>query len=274
MTKEEINKIIYELNSDDEIVNFVQKRIAELENKSSEITVGQNYTDSFRVYISSKVHFKPATTIGDNQCPDLVFDDIVPYINLIKKIRKGRWYNELTLLTTIFFTINDYLGRSDDIFERFMAYNSHIMEGKVSIREIKEHRCAFCSEISALAHNMFKFLGIDSEFVCGMRNNENHAFLLVYPNGYDNVPLCIYDPSFFVSFVKSENEKYSFGYYTGLNKENYESFKSGVPYKADLTKAEQTYRKLYGFNGLLDNCVFEGETPTYIYGIGYNYNRK
>ena len=50
MTKEEINKIIFSLKTDKDIVEFVNKRIAELENNSVETTVGQNYTTTFKKY--------------------------------------------------------------------------------------------------------------------------------------------------------------------------------------------------------------------------------
>ena len=57
MTKEEINKIIFSLKTDKDIVEFVNKRIAELENNSVETTVGQNYTTTFKEYISEKTHY-------------------------------------------------------------------------------------------------------------------------------------------------------------------------------------------------------------------------
>ena len=54
MTKAEINKKIFELQNDEEIINFVKERLNELETNSVEKTVGQNYTDSFQDYISKK----------------------------------------------------------------------------------------------------------------------------------------------------------------------------------------------------------------------------
>ena len=46
MNKEEIQKKIYALNTDEDIESFVNDRIKELEASSIETTVGQNYTDS------------------------------------------------------------------------------------------------------------------------------------------------------------------------------------------------------------------------------------
>ena len=58
MTKAEINKKIFELQTDEEIIKFVNERLAELETNSEEKTVGQNYTDSFQDYISQKTHYR------------------------------------------------------------------------------------------------------------------------------------------------------------------------------------------------------------------------
>ena len=66
MTKEEINKIIFSLKTDKDIVEFVNKRIEELENNSVETTVGQNYTTTFKEYISEKTHYKAGEKLEFN----------------------------------------------------------------------------------------------------------------------------------------------------------------------------------------------------------------
>ena len=75
MTKEEIQKNIYSLKNDNEIIDFVKRRIQELEDNSIESTVGQNYTKTFKEYISEKTHYKAGDKFADNECPDLVYDD-------------------------------------------------------------------------------------------------------------------------------------------------------------------------------------------------------
>lgn len=265
MTKEEINKRIFELKDEKEIIEFVKLRIAELEDIAEEKTVGQNYTDSFRDYISSKVHYKPAEKFNDAECPDLVYDDIEPYVNLIKAIKENSWYNVLSLFTTIFFEVYDYLPSDDIGFGRYFTYVSH--EGdKVSIKDIRDNSVAFCSEKSGLSHNMFKLLGIDSELVVGARDSAMHAYNLVYPKGYGNFPVVIYDPSHFVNFINGD-KKFSFGYCKPLSEEEYKSLKIGEPHKIDLTKTEKLYRQLYGQNGLLDDYTFDGDTPYYTFGL-------
>ena len=272
MTKAEINKRIFELQTDEEIFIFVKERLNELENESSEKTVGQNYTDSFQDYISQKTHYKAAERFNDVDCPDLIYDDITPYINLIKEIKKSTWYNELTLFTTIFFEVHNYLPSEDIGLGRYMTYASHKGK-KLSIKTVSQNCVAFCSEKSGMAHNMFKFLGIDSEVVCGARDTELHAYNFVYPNGYGNEPMVLFDPSHFVNFIKGDC-KISLGFFKAFGKQDYDALKNGTPTKIDLTKTERNYRQLYGYNGSLDEYEFEHETPTYVYGLENAKNYK
>lgn len=262
MTKEEINKTIFNLQTDEEIIDFVKKRIHELESGSIETTVGQNYTTTFKEYISEKTHYKAGEKLKDAECPDLVYDDLTPYINLIKAIKQSNWYNELSLFSTIFFEVYNYLPSDDIGLGRAFTYFGN--KGKrISIKQIRNNACAFCSEKSGMSHNMFKFLGIDSEVVCGYRDSERHAYNIVYPKGYENEPMVIYDPSFFVNFVK-DGKKLSFGYFKALRREDYEKLMSGLPIKIDLSKTEKNYRQLYSLG---DEYVFEGDTPSYIAGL-------
>lgn len=262
MSKEEIQRKIYELNSEEDIKNFVKSRIRELESQSVESTVGQNYTDSFREYISLKTHFKPAERLDDNsECPDLIYDDITPYVELIKAIRKGKWYNELSLFTTIFNVIYEYLPLEDIGFARYMTYLAH-KNDRISIKTIADTGCAFCSEKAGMAHNMFKILGMDSEVVSGGREGGMHSYNFVYPNGYGNEPMVLYDPSFFVNFVKGSH-KISFGFFKPFKKEDFEVFLSGEPMQLDLSKTEFNYRKLYE----LEDYTFESISPTYVFGL-------
>ena len=262
MNKEEIQKRIYELKTDEEIVDFVKSRISDLENNSIETTVGQGYTDSFQEYISKKTHYKAGASFDDSECPDLVYDDLTPYIELIKSIKNRKWYNELVLFTDIFYLVHDYLPSDDIGLGRALTYAGN--KGKrVSIKTIKSNACAFCSEKAGMAHNLFKFLGIDSELVCGYRNGELHAYNMIYSNGYGKEPMIIYDPSFFVNFIDN-NKKDSFGYFVPLRKEKYELLKSeGL--EVDLSFTEKNYRNLYG--SYLENMEFEGDNAIYSIGI-------
>ena len=261
MTKNEINNRIMTLSTYKDIEEFVNERLNELEENSEEKTVGQNYTDSFRDYISCKVHYKAVDSLENGECPDLVYDDIMPYINLIKALKEMPFYNERMLFSSLFYVISDYLPNNDIGFERYYTY-AFSKEGKVSIKTISKNKVAFCSEKAGMAHNMFKFLGIDSELVCGARNKEMHAYNFIFPNGYGSEPIILYDPSNFVSFIK-DNKKISLGFYKALRKEEYELLKTCEVMKIDLTTTERNYRNLYDLNGF----EFVNEDSIYVYGF-------
>ncbi|HJJ16862.1 MAG TPA: hypothetical protein OIM63_02075 [Bacilli bacterium] len=262
MNKNDIFNIINNLNTEDEIIEFVRNRINELEDNSRECTIGQGYTDSYNGYISSKVHYKAVASTKKFSAPDLVYDDMEPYISIVKEI-KNKSYNELILFTTFFHYIYNYL-KNDDLLgmERVATYMLS-KKDKISIKEVKENECAFCSEKSGQVHNLFKFLGMDSQLITGYRNDEPHAFNIVYPNGYGNEPMFLYDVSHQVKFSNDE-KSFSFGYFMGLNKEKYLNLMSGNPFQIDLTKTEAWYRKTYGLD---DSFVFYGDYPKYIVGL-------
>jgi hypothetical protein len=259
---DEIRRKIGELNTDEEILQFVIQRLNELESESVEKTVGQNHGDSFRDYISEKVHFKPTHNIDGKECPDLVYDNRTPYFDLLKEIKANGGYNPQSILTTIF--LNEYLPNNKDLGERFQLYKSNT-SGRVSITEVREKRAGYCSEVSGLSHNLFKFLGIDSEFVPGTKNGEPHAYNFIYPKGYDNEPMVLYDPNDFVDFIKGDSKR-SFAFYKAFKREDYDKFLLGEPLQIDLSKTEEDYRRIYGPSGYLDGYLFVRESHTYTYG--------
>ena len=264
MTKEEIQKTIYSLKNENEIIDFVKRRIQELENNSVESTVGQNYTKTFKEYISEKTHYKVGDKFSDAECPDLVYDDLTPYINLVKSLRQSPRYNEFLLYTKIFFEIRDYLPNNDQgQIERAITYGFN-KGGRVSIKDIQKNKCGVCAERAGLAHNLFKFLGTDSEVAGGYRNSELHAYNLVYPNGYEKEPIVIYDPSFSIAFSKNGQRFANAGYFQELQKADYDKLMSGISVKIDLTETEKKYRQAANLG---NDISVEGDTPTYTVGL-------
>ena len=272
MEYEEIQKRIYACADDEDIRDFVLERIHELEIGSEETTMGQTYTDTFNEYISSKVHYKPGAPFRDigKECPDLVYDDIEPYVSLIKNIRKGSYYNALTLLTTIFLEIHQYLPNHDWAEQnRVLEYRCHIEKGSISIKEIKQEACGFCSERAGLSHNMFKLLGIDSSLVCGIRKQEgkkveNHAYNIIYPNGYNDTLSVIFDPSHHIKFINKEGLKQSFGYFKTLSTEDHAKMRNGETVLLDIAPSGEKLKHFY--EGFLDGYEMQPESATY--GIG------
>ena len=198
----EIREKIKNLKNDEDIEKFVDDRINELEKESIEKTVGQNYTTTFSEYIGKKIHYKPVHSIAGDEPGDLVYDDKVPYVNLIKRLKDG--YNLFSLFADIYSIIKEYMPNPDGLKSDGVRLNTYASGKPVSIKKIKELGCAMCSENAGLAHNMFKILGIDSQVVGGYRNDEPHAYNIIDANGKGRGPMVIFDPSHYVSFNKGD----------------------------------------------------------------------
>ena len=261
-----MDKIIVErirkLKTDEEIYNFVKERIQELENLSEEKIVGQGYTDSFKDFISSKMHYKPVTKYNRKDTADLVYDDYTPYIEIIKRI-KDIMYNEASIFSDVFHYVYNYLPNSDLLgFNRATLYAFSGRES-VSIKEVRDKECGLCSERAGLVQNLFKIIGIDSEWVCGYRDGQPHAFNIIYPNGYDEELAVLFDVSHFVSFI-NEDKKVSFGYFTVLDADLYKKLFEGTPVKVKINIAENFYRKVYNLDSTFH---FEGDEVSYTVGL-------
>ena len=275
MTKEEIKKKILELKTDEEIMSFINFRIAELESIAQEKTVGQDYTTIFDDYISSRVRFKPVASLDNRECPNLIYDDILPYFELIKELATEKTYlNELFLFTPLMFEIFNYMSSKENkdniyetLIERQLLYFNAMNTGKesISIKEFHKNKYAFCSENSGLAHNVFKILGIDSQFVVGKRNDENHAFNIVFPKGYGNSPAVLFDPSYTIDFNNDKGVKYSFGYFKVLTQEEYNNMLSGNITPINL---DGSVNNLIRYYPMLSGCNASFENASYSIGLG------
>lgn len=275
MNKEQIKELINNFKTDEEILEFLKERIMFLDNQSIETTMGQNYTDIFEEFISSKVHYKSVASSRNRECPNLVFDDITPYFDLLKELSKsGDYLNELLLFTPLMMNIFNYLSSKeskkdieDTLYTRQRLYWDYMTSGKkeISIKEFHNQRCGFCSENAGLAHNIFKILGIDSQLVIGKRNDENHAYNLIFPRGYGNQPAVLFDPSYTIDFKMENGQKYSLGYFKVLSSEEYTNMLSGNKTRIDMSSSATTLLKYY--SSQLSGLTPSFENASYCIGI-------
>ena len=275
MSKEEIKQKILELKTDEEIESFIRLRIAELESIAQEKIVGQDHTITFNDYISTKVKFKPVASLKNKECPNLIYDDILPYFELIKELATNQSYlNELYLFTPLMFEIFNYMSSKenkdnieDTLIERQLLYFNAMNTGKenISIKEFHKNKYAFCSENTGLAHNIFKILGIDSQFVIGKRNNENHAFNIIFPNGYGNSPAVLFDASYTIDFTNDLGNRYSLGYFKVLTTEEYNNMLSG---KSTPINLQGSANNLIRYYPTLSSCTASFEDASYSIGLG------
>lgn len=184
------------LTTKNQIKHYVISRLTKLEKNTPEITVGQFKTDIFTTFISSNVHYKSFSFI-DHDAPDLIYDDISPYITLITSIQKNTSSN---LLEIIYQVVTDYISVTNHskelihtcLLKRNALYKTH--KECVSITEFTKERIGFCSELAGLVHNMLIFLGYSSSVVMGTKNNDSHAFNIIYDSSF-NEPIILFDTS-------------------------------------------------------------------------------
>lgn len=270
MTKQEIRDKIQEFKSEEEIVEFVKSRIEELEQSSKETMVSPEYMDTFDDFLSSKVHYK---LLDPKRCPDLVYDDIKPYIELIAKLSAEKsYFNEMYLFGPLMHLIFNYMSRKenrdnpyDNLVERTLLYVNAANRGEksISIKEFNKGKYALCFENAGLAHNIFKILGIDSQIVFGKVDEEPHAFNFVFPKGYGNNPVVLFEPSFCLDYVDEKEQNISMGLFKVLTEEEYNAmFNKGGTYIDFKSSAETLMKYFSQLNGL---------TPKYknaVYSIG------
>lgn len=265
MDKEQIKEKIKNFKSDEEISNFIKERILFLETQSTEQIIGQFYTDTFNDFISSKIHYKSVASSNRLNFPNLVFDDITPYFELIKELSESKDYlNELFLFTPLMMNIFNYLSSKesksnieDTLYDRHRLYWDYMTKGEseISIKEFHKQKCGFCSENAGLAHNIFKILGIDSQLVIGKRNDENHAYNIVFPRGYGNQPAVLFDPSYSIDFKMENGCKYSTGYFKVLTIDEYNNMLAGNGTHIDIGSSVATLIRYYPnqLTGLIPN---------------------
>lgn len=132
--------------------------------------------------------------------------------------------------------IMNYFGPcNNNLFDRMQVYDTKDWEA-VSVKELKGKNIAACSERSALAQNILKFLGLESEIVFGKLNNdESHAYIIFKPEKSNEFRI-LFDPMN-PCFFKDKNNEYTMGV-SIIKNEDYLKLKNGeeINFSYDLVK--------------------------------------
>ena len=101
--------------------------------------------------------------------------------------------------------------------------------------------------------------------VFGKRNDEEHAFNIIFPNGYNNMPAVIYDPSHIINFINENGVNYSMGYFKVLSDEEYNKMLLGHIIQINL---EGTINNLIRYYPMLSGCSVDYKNACYSIGFG------
>ena len=194
----EILDIMKNLQTDEEIEKFITYRLSMLENDEHK-TIGINTDTSVYTKLLNeniKINLIGRIIIINNRVNaskfgSLMFDDNNIYKYLIKASKKyDNVYEAVYNAIKAYGTSKLSNSKIRDLIYRCFSSTT---DKALSIKVLHYIKQTFCTERSGIAHNMFKFLGIESDYVViGLYNNHFHSFNIVYPEGREKDSL-LYD---------------------------------------------------------------------------------
>lgn len=192
-----------------EIDKFIDDRISSFKNEEIEIGLGTDITsydgflgDKTRVNVTCEM--MPEEDYVDVTYGSIIFDDKDMFKCLIHEIK-----NNDDVFESVFKALDKYLFLGSKIRKynnypktRAMIYHQYSasVNKPLSIKLFNKNKTAVCPEVAGVAQNMFKFLGMDSDYIIvGESRDSFHAFNIVYPWGRENEAL-IFDSSRVVNY--------------------------------------------------------------------------
>ena len=190
---------------ENEIDSFISSRVSVLENKENK-TVGLNTDNSIysgfldnKIKVNVTCEYIPVEGFIDTSFGSVVFDDNNIFKYLIKEVKDNDNLYTAVIKATKKYLFLDHMDRRFNHLEKLRSNMYHeysaTMNKSLSIETFHKNKSALCLEVSGVVQNMFKFLGIDSDYVIISELNkvvakdsklELHAFNVVYPEGRDN----------------------------------------------------------------------------------------
>ena len=202
-----IFEMIKSLQTREEMNALIKYRLSTLDTKkASEIGAGTNIT-VFNNYVNknTKVNASCELTLdGDTDIiknvfyGKVVFDDDRIYKYLLEAVKQNdNPYDAVFQATTKYSPRPESVEDASNKLEfRSITYTKFGRLNKtLSIKFFHFMNSMACTENAAIVHNMFLFLGIESDFiVCGETLSNPHSFNVIYPEGRDKYAV-LYDVS-------------------------------------------------------------------------------
>lgn len=187
---------------EEEIDEYIKHRLSFLKNKE-ETVLGINTDNTiFRGLLDEKVTVNVSSSIRFDEdylyidLASLVFDDDNIYKYLINNIKKtDNPFDAVIKATDEYLSLDDEIRKDDKKAVKTRSYFYFLyscgLKKDLSIKAFHKYHFAMCSEIAGLIHNMYKFLGIESDYVIGELDGITHAFNIVYFWGRDKEAIII-----------------------------------------------------------------------------------
>lgn len=194
---------------EEDIDSFIDSRLSEISNKeekeigyNTDITCYDGFLDE-KVRTNVTCEFLMVNGLIETYTGSVIFDDKEMFKYLVNELKDNDSICEAVIKSVNKYLSLDtryskYIGIKQYQSMRSQIYHSYSssMNKPLSIKLFHENKAALCAEVAGVTQNMFKFLGIESDYVVlGEENDDFHAFNIVYPNGRDNKAI-LYDLSY------------------------------------------------------------------------------
>ena len=162
----EFINIIKSFQSEDELLDFVNKRYQFLEENNKKRTISMNNNGRMIGTINEGYITSDSSIISSYLVDPFCLDDVNLYTEFVKRIKE----KDLSSFENVFYEMQTYtkdifgLKGNQDIREKIYLKER---KGNVSIKDFYNNNSALCSERSATIQNLASFCGINSYLVFG-----------------------------------------------------------------------------------------------------------
>lgn len=222
-------------------MDLVLARIKPL-SQASKLTVFDldNLSGKVSAFVSASCNLHPCNNSGICACDTLLMDDNDLYYDFLNTLETTDLPFCPLLLSKINEFVYQYFGPS--LGSEPLRIDFYDTDTKHSLKELKNTGIAMCSERATLAHNLLKFLGVDSQIIFGTMNNIAHCYVTFSPN---QDKYFLYDPSNAVHY-ELNNQRYRIFKLAELSSEDMIKFDEGNSVNFDYQWIENFITKSFG----------------------------
>ena len=168
-------EVLFALKDRDSLIHYVDSVIANIE---------KNTKHEDRIGIE---HTSPHLGIIDKDTMITNVDTIIRFTNnqyaylFVEGLKKYNIHEIGTAMNYVYYFIRGYFGLEGDSKNRSILFASN--KDEYSIDDLKGKNAAVCADRAALAQNLFSILGVESYYLVGQVNGEDHAYNVINYKG-------------------------------------------------------------------------------------------
>ena len=257
--------------------NFIEQRLSQLMNNdkkeigyNTDVTVYENFvTPNIKINVQAqKVPVKKSNPEGV-LLGSIKVDDPIMYWHLMDAVLNSKDPYEAVFRAVRSYFVSQKVDsnplkkiKKRDLVFRHLSMKKNV---PISIKKISKKKIGMCLEKSVAAHNMFKFLGIDSDyvvtgtfvpdhmasksFVPRPNGASHHSYIIIYPEGRDKYAIiydaaCTNGTNYPMMFYLNDRKRRCLFENKEIvvdNNDVKDAFKKTINIKATVSKTERKY---------------------------------